>query len=417
MKHGNKTILESLVSLFSIRTMDYILAFVTMPYLVRVLGVERYGAIAFAQSFCQYFSLVVAYAFDMIAPKDIAMHKDVLERRKIFASVMGAKILLLCLTSMIFLICLFLLPIFRNDSAVFVAVFIKVLGEAIFPVWYFQGIEKMRYITYVTLIARVISVTLIFLLVNYSEDAAVAAFLQSLTQIAAGLLSLIVLWRQDRKLFHLPDWQEVWYTLYDGWQLFYSSVAISLYTGSNMFFLGLLTNNTVVGYFAGAQKLMIAAKSIIDTTATAIYPHTSSLLSESKEKAIVFLLVWRRRLCMLGMLISGVGFVFADLIIKIILGPGYESSIVILRVIVWIPLVVTITQIYLIHTLIPFGYPSLYSRIVGTSALLNIVIIFPCIYVMQGVGVAVAMLITELYVALLSWYYVRKKDIWELHTF
>ena len=45
-------------------------------------------------------------------------------------------------------------------------------------------------------------------------------------------------------------------TLKNGWSIFASTVAINLYTASNIVFLGFLTNPITVGYFSGAKKII-----------------------------------------------------------------------------------------------------------------------------------------------------------------
>lgn len=50
-----KKLIENIISLFTIKGLEYILAFITFPYLVRVLQVEFFGAIVFVQGIMQYF--------------------------------------------------------------------------------------------------------------------------------------------------------------------------------------------------------------------------------------------------------------------------------------------------------------------------------------------------------------------------
>ena len=57
MKNSNGRVTENIISLTLVKGMDYILAFITFPYLVRVLQVETYGLIVFSQSIINYFAL------------------------------------------------------------------------------------------------------------------------------------------------------------------------------------------------------------------------------------------------------------------------------------------------------------------------------------------------------------------------
>lgn len=67
----------NIISLFTIKGLEYILAFITFPYLTHVLEVEKFGAIVFAQGIVQYFVLFTDYGFNLLGPKEIAKNDDV----------------------------------------------------------------------------------------------------------------------------------------------------------------------------------------------------------------------------------------------------------------------------------------------------------------------------------------------------
>ena len=99
MENINRKLLENVISLFIIKGLEYVLAFITFPYLVRVLKVENYGLIVFSQSIVQYFVLFTDYGFNLLGPREIAQHDSMLERGKVFANIFFAKIILLVICS------------------------------------------------------------------------------------------------------------------------------------------------------------------------------------------------------------------------------------------------------------------------------------------------------------------------------
>ena len=123
----------------TIKGLEYILAFITFPYLVRVLQVEQYGLMVFAQSIVQYFVLLTDYGFNLLGPREIAQHDSVQERGAVFSNIFFAKILLLFFSTIIFVCGLFWLEEYGEvDIVLYLTFYLMVIGNVLFPVWFFQ---------------------------------------------------------------------------------------------------------------------------------------------------------------------------------------------------------------------------------------------------------------------------------------
>ena len=398
-----------MASLFTLKGAEYIISFITLPYLLRVLGPEKFGAIAFAQTIINYGNLFVDYGFNLTAPRDIAKCEKS-DIPKNFAAFYGAKIVLLV---PILVIGASLIFLFRNslDLVLMLCVLPALIGNVVFPIWYFQGIQEMRFITIFNLIARTASVVAIFVFVREQSDYCMAAFLQSITPVIAGVISLWVLYRKTPEIFSIPSWQDIKNKFKEGWDIFISTVFISLYTNSNVFILGIMTNDTIVGYYSAANKLIMAVNGLMGPISSAIFPHISALFKESKEKAIAFLRKTVRYIGGLSLAASLGTFILAEPIVHIIMGSSYEESILILRILSFFPFVVAMSNIFGVQTMVTFGMQNIFSRILMLSALLNFVLIFPLIYLWQGIGLSITVMIVESFVTITMYVILRKKGI------
>lgn len=408
----NKRLIENIISLFTIKGLEYILAFITFPYLVRVLQVENFGAVVFVQGIIQYFVLFTDYGFNLLGPKEIAQHDSIKERGKIFASIFCAKLILLLISTIVF-ICMLIGAKYINDIDItlYSVVYLMVIGNVIFPIWFFQGIQQMRYITIVNVIGRFLSVACIFYFVKVPSDYILAGLFQAIVPLIAGICSWIILWKKYREVFILPKFQNVKQVFIDAWEIFTSTIAINLYTASNIVFLGLLTNNTIVGYFSGAQKIIQNINQLISPVTQAIYPYVSKTASNSKNDALKFL---RKIVLILGggnFIGSILIFIFAEWIVDILLGAGYEQSILLLRILAFLPFIISLSNIFGIQTMLVFGMKKQFNKVLLSAAIVNTVIVLPMIYFYQAIGVSLSMTITEIFVTLSMYYILKKNDI------
>ena len=398
-----------MASLFTLKGAEYIISFITLPYLLHVLGPEKFGAIAFAQTIITYGNLLADYGFNLTAPRDIAKC-DKADIPRAFAAFYGAKIVLLL---PILLLGCFLAIIFWEYLNIFLLLCVlpSLIGNVILPVWYFQGMQEMRFITIFNLIARSASVIAIITLVNQQSDYCLAAFLQSVTPVVAGIISLLVLYRETPEIFSRPSWSDIKAKFRDGWDVFISTMFISLYTNSNVFILGIMTNDTVVGYYSAANKLIMAVNGLMGPISSAIFPHISVLYKESREKAITFLRKTVRYIGGLSLLASLGTFILAEPIVHIIMGNSYEESIMILRILSFFPFVVALSNIFGVQTMVTFGMQNIFSRILMLSALFNFLLIFPLIHFWEGIGLSITVMIVESFVTITMCLILRRNGI------
>ncbi len=401
---------QNIFSLLTLKGVDYVLNFVMLPFLLRMLGAERFGAIVFMQSVVQYMVVAVEYGFNMTAPRDIARASEERAIGKIFSDVMAAKFLIMSGLIVLTVIALAVMPPTVDfDVMLLMAVLPTVLGNIAFPVWFFQGIQQMKFITISVTVARLIILLAMFATVRAPEDYLIAALLQSSMMIVAGVLSFAIILRSYRYVFVRPTLEGVINVLRDGREIFVSTVAINLYTTTNIVILGLMTNPTAVGYFGAANKLIDSVKGLMGAISNAVYPHVSALVKDSPRGAIEFIKKFGRRYVGLFLGISAALSIGAAWIVELLFGAGYEQTTSILRLMAWLPFIIALSNVFGIHFMLNFGLQDLFSRILIAAAVLDFIIIFPLTSELGNFGVALVMLIVEVFVTITMGVAVRKK--------
>jgi len=407
-----KRLAENFLSLSGLQAVNYLLPLITLPYLVRVLGPEKFGLIVFAQSFIEYFIILTDYGFNLSATREISIHRNNKEKVcKIFSSVMTVKFLLGILSFIILALILIFIPKFRNDQLIYLFTFGMVLGNILFPVWFFQGMERMKYITILNIIAKGIFTVCIFIFIRKMADYLYVPLINSMGFLVAGGLSLRIVSKNFGIKFILPSFEAIKHQLKEGWHVFISTVAISLYTVSNAFILGLFTNNTIVGYYSAAEKIVRAVQGLLTPVSQTVYPYISKLASESKERALSFI---RKLVVFVGsgsFIISLLIFILAAPIVDIVLGSQYQSSIIVLQILAFLPFIIGLSNIFGIQTMLTFNLKKDFSRILISAGLLNISLALILSLLYQHIGVSIAVLTTEIFVTISMFICLKKKGI------
>jgi len=408
----SKTLIGNISSLFVLQAANYIFPLITLPYLVRVLGPDKFGLYIFAQIFIQYFVIFTDYGFNYTATRQIAIERDNTEKcSRIFSAVILIKLGLTVISFGLLSAVISIFPKFGSDWPLYYSAFLLVAGNALFPQWLFQGMERMKYITAINIIGRSLAVAAVFMFVRSESDYILAVLIVSVSSLMIGLIgivSAIVLFRLRPAI---PSLLLIRQSLKDGWSLFVSTAAISLYTTSTIFILGLFSNNTVVGYFGAAEKIVRAARGLIGPITQAIYPHISAIVSRSRDDAIVFLRKTLRWMSLGSFVLSAVLFFTADIIITVGLGPEYAESVILIRIMSLLPFIIALSNVSGVHTMLAFGFNRTFSRVVISAGLLNTVLIFPLVILYQAEGAAVAVLISEIFVVLAMFFNLGRKGI------
>jgi len=405
------TVGKNALSLYSIQFAQYILPLITIPYLVRVLGPERLGTLAFGQSLMAYFALAVDYGFGLSATRRISAQRedfDVVNR--IVSTVWAAKGLLALSGLSIVVILIRLVPRFHAVSSLILILFVGVVGSVFFPAWLFQGLEKMVPISVINLSVRTLSAAAMFVLVRRSEDYVVYAALMSFGALLAGVAGMWVAIRKFRLRFVLPSWGDIQECLKEGWVSFLTTGAVSFYTSANALILGFLTNDLMVGFYRAAERVARMATSAWGPLSQAAYPRFSKLAVDSKHDA----LHWGRRMLLVmgaaGLLISATLFLGAPLIIKVAFGPRYESSVTTLRLLSPLPFMIAISNVLGIQVLFPFRRERVALASVAVGGAVNLALSFLLAPAWKANGMAFSVTTAEFSVTAVMFGY-----LWKAH--
>jgi len=400
------------LSLSILQIANYILPLITLPYLVRILGPEKFGLVTFSQAFISYFIILTDYGFNLSATREISINRgNKVKVIEIFNSVMIIKLFLIVISFVIMTIIVSQFQKFKQDWLIYYLTFGMVLGQVLFPVWFFQGIERMNYITKLNIIAKLIFTVSIFMFIKKPEDYIILPIINSFGSIIAGLLGIRIVFKKFRMKIEKVKLENIKFHLKEGGYIFFSSVATSFYTLGNIFILGLFTNNIIVGYYAGAEKIIRAIQGLLGPISQTVYPHISKLMNDSKEDGIKFIKKLFVYFGGFSFSLSFFVFIFNDLLVKVLLGKQYSESVIVLRILAFIPFIVGLSNILGIQTMLTLNYQKAFIKIILFASLINLILSLILVQSFKHIGISISVLVTEISVTLLMMIYLYKKGI------
>ncbi|MDD2702804.1 MAG: flippase [Candidatus Omnitrophica bacterium] len=403
-----RVVMDNFASLTVLQAVTYVLPVIILPYLFRAIGAEKFGLISFAQAFVQYFMILTDYGFSISATQEISLCRD--EHAKVcraFSSVMIVKIGLALLSLVILCILVYFVPKFRKDWLVYVLSFGAVAGNTLFPVWFFQGKEKMRYIAELNIIGGIIYAIGIFYFVRGPRDYLMVPFLNSAVFLITGLLGQYVVFRDFGMSFKFPGYKNIRQQLKAGWDIFVSIAAINAYTTTRIFTVGLLTNNNITGFYSMAEKIANAVQTFpLASFTQALFPRLSRIYRRNKVKAFRIM----RRLQMISVYISLIVlpliFIFARAIVGAVCGGDYRKTVLSLRLLL-IAVFFVRANAFRVQFLLVCGKTHIYSRIHVFMAMAGLPLIFLLIYSFSYVGAAIATIAIEAAIFVITYFTVR----------
>jgi PST family polysaccharide transporter len=203
-----------------------------MPFVIHRIGVGWFGVVSIAQVIMVYLTTVSDYGFNLTATRDIVLNREVQGTDKlsrIFSTVLFTKLAITAIAFLVLLLLVSLVPFLKTNFNLYLSGFTYVIGQSLLVSWFFQGMEKMKFITYSVLLARIIFAVLIFIFINDAGDAYLFLFFFGLGNIIAGIFSIYMAMYIFKLKLLAPLWSDMVYELWNGWQIMISNLSINTY--------------------------------------------------------------------------------------------------------------------------------------------------------------------------------------------
>jgi len=402
---NSKIVAGNYLALLFIQGANILLPLFTLPYLIRTIGTERFGLVMIAQSIGVFLTIVVDFGFNISATREVSLLRKNREKlSQLYWNIFYIKSALVVLAFMVLVLMVITIPRFRSESLVYILSFGMVLGQAIFPTWFFQGIEKMKVITFINVLAKIIFTISIFIFILSPLDYQRVPLLNGGGFIVAGIIGF--LYSLKYVDFKKPDYKAIRILLKDSSSLFISNFATSLYTSSNTFILGMLGGDAIAGIYSSMEKLVLALKNVFVPLYQAIFPW---LATKKPFQIKAFIKKISIPIAVIGMILTIVMILIAKPLLHFIYDDvNIDSYSSIFQILALIALFSSLNML-----LISLYYPAIkhYKKrmyTLVTGGVFNLIVALIAGYFYGIYGVAIAAVTTELFILILARYFYSK---------
>lgn len=388
-------------------TANYLFPLLTYPYVSRVLGVTNIGIVNFIDSIIQYFILVSMLGVNVVGIREVA--KCNRNREQLSQTFSGLFWLNTITTIIALVLLLFVTLIFEQIRVHWHLVAIgalKLLLSYMLIEWLYKGLEEFKYITYRTILVKILYVVAVFVFVQDENDYQVYYLLTVLMIVLNSVVNLI--YSKKYVSFRIKR-VEICKYIKPFFILGVYTLLTSMYISLNVTWLGFVSGETEVGYYTTASKLYYILIALFSAFTGVMLPKMSSLLAEGENEKFKTLLTRAYSILFsfsIPLIIFAV--IYAPEIILIISGPNYEGAIIPMRIMMPLILIIGYEQILVIQTLMPLKKDRaiLKNSIVGaiTGVLLNFVLVPRY----ASIGAALVWIVSEIVVLLCAQHFVTR---------
>jgi polysaccharide transporter, PST family len=285
---NNAKIIENYFFMTVLQVINSLFGILIYPYLIRVLGANSYGLYVFAFSVTSYFISFISFGFTFPAVKAIVENKNNLEEKsKIVSSVLTAKCYLSLISTIFFGILIFTIPILQRNWIIFSICYTQIIAEVLFPVWYFQGVQKMRVVTLIQLGFRIISLPFIFIFIKSAEDCWIYVLITSSSVILGSITSVSFLKIREHINFYFVKHKDLNMYFKDAMPFFWSSATGTIKQESVTILIGTFFGMRDVALYDLANKIILLPRMLTTSINGALFPKVIENIQKTFVKKII----------------------------------------------------------------------------------------------------------------------------------
>lgn len=401
---------DNILALSVVQAGNYLVPLLALPYLARVLGSHAYGEVVFVQTVMMFGMLLVDFGFSWSATRDISASRD--DRAKVstlFAGIWGLQWLFMTVMTLIVILSVWYIPSLHPHAVLYVTGLGIVLGQVLFPLWLFQGLEALKVAAVIQVVGKVLALPCLLIWVDGPQDQVGAIAFFSASSVLSGLGAVWWIHRSKWIEWLWPSSDFLAQAFRQGVWIFGSRVSISFYTTGVPLAVGLWAGPAQLAAFILADKVRVLIQAFLAPIAQALFPRMSYLINRDRVAAFSLLTKSAWLVGFVSLLSGGVVWWFADEIMLILGGRDFVNTGDILRWLAFVPLMVAGSNTLGVQIMLPRGMNRAFTTILTAASIVSLVCLYPAVMNAEARGAAQLVLLVECMVTLAMALYLRRE--------
>lgn len=327
---------QNFVFLFTIQASNVLISLVAIPLVLGVVGVENFGLISLALSIVYLLNVFVGYGYNLSGPREVALYAGKDEISFVFSRTILSKSALSAI-AFITVVALILAGAFQQYPFILLFSLPMVLSEAIYPLWLFQGLQRMRLISVFNIVGKVLYLFLLVRYVQQPTDSYLVNFLLGGSSFIINLFLLVYISKAWNIRFQWVHFSEIVKSWRSNFYLFLSSLASHVSVSSGVILLSFFAGSTVLGTYSLAERVGMILRMFPVLVSQAIYPNASRFFQDNKPHFFIYLRKAYLFTIAVSVLISLTSLYAAEFTIAFLAKEQISESVSVLKILSFIP--------------------------------------------------------------------------------
>lgn len=383
-----------------------ILPLITTPYVSRVLGAEPIGIYSYTYSILSYFLLFGALGVSLYGQREIAyVNEDKVKRKKIFLEIVTCRFVTMAIAIAIYYFFFMRIGEYKIYYRIWM---LELLATAFDISWFFQGMEDFKKTVTRNVIVRLVSVTLIFVLVKEPQDLIKYITIYSIADLVGNLSLWFYLpkYLKGIKIEKIKSFSHIPAIVL----LFIPQVANQIYNLLDKTMIGkIITDKSEVGFYEQGQKVIRVLLTLVTSLGIVMIPRmANTFASGDKEKIYDYMKKSFKFVFFLAFPIVFGLMSVSQIFVPIFFGEGYEKVVILINVISPTILLTGMANVVGTQYLLPTKRQKEYTISITIGLIVNFILNYIFITLYNSIGASIATVLSELIVVAVQLYVIRK---------